>query len=29
MAGYEWFALVGGTVIMMSLAILVWKITSH
>jgi hypothetical protein len=29
MTGYEWFALVGGTVIMMSLAILVWKITSH
>jgi len=29
MTGYEWFALIGGGVMMVSLAILVWKITSH
>ena len=29
MTAYEWFALIGGTVIMVSLAVLVWKITSH
>ncbi len=29
MTGYEWFALAGGTVMLVSLAVLVWKITSH
>jgi hypothetical protein len=29
MTGYEWFAAIGGTAIMLSLALLLWKLTSH
>jgi len=29
MTGYDLFAAIGGTAIMLSLAFLLWKITSH
>jgi hypothetical protein len=29
MTGYEWFAFIGGATLLLSLAFVVWKITSH
>ncbi len=29
MTGYEWFALTGGVIMLGSLALVLWKITSH
>jgi hypothetical protein len=29
MTGYDLFAAIGGTAILLSLALMIWKITSH
>jgi hypothetical protein len=29
MTAYEWFAFLGGTTMLVSLAIVLWKITNH